>query len=113
MSTLAGWALTNCRAAFFAALSRLGCTSVADMLPETSIAMITVPLACDTGTVADGPAAAMASTAMPAMVNQTPAIRARLPPADAIPAAASARLRRRVAVITAHARAAATTRPTA
>ena len=34
----------NCCAAFFAALSLLGGTSVAAMLPETSIAMITVPL---------------------------------------------------------------------
>src|SRR5690348_3452732 len=108
MSTLAGWALMNAMAAFFAALSRLGCTSVADMLPETSIAMITVPLACDTGTVADGPAAAMASTAMPAIVNHPPALRARLPPADATPAAASALVRRLVAVTAAHTRAAAT-----
>ena len=50
MSTLLGWASTNSIAAFFAAASRLGATSVADMLFDTSIAMTTVPAARDTGT---------------------------------------------------------------
>ena len=58
MSTLGGCALMNAWAAFFAALSRLGATSVAAMLPDTSMAMMTVPLAWDTGTVAAGPAVA-------------------------------------------------------
>src|SRR5487761_1375186 len=113
MFTLGGCALTNACAAFFAALSLLGGTSVAAMLPETSMAMMTVPLAWDTGTVAAGPAVATASTAMPAIVNQTPASRARLPPAVATPAEASALARRLATAPAAHARAAATTRPTA
>ena len=50
MSTLLGWALMNAVAAFFAASSRFGATSVADMLFETSIAMMTVPAARVTGT---------------------------------------------------------------
>ena len=113
MSTLGGCALMNAWATFFAALSRLGATSVAAMLPDTSMAMMTVPLAWDTGTVAAGPAVATASTAMPAIVNQTPASRARLPSAVATPAEASVLARRLVAATAAHARAAATARPTA
>ena len=112
MFTLGGCALTNACAAFFAALSRLGATSVAAMLPDTSMPMMTVPLAWDTGTVTEGPAVATASTAMPAIVNQTPASRPRLPSADATPAEASALARRLVAATAAPARAAATARPT-
>src|SRR5262249_57082192 len=72
MSTLPGWALMNDSAARFAAARRLGATSVAAMLPETSMARMTVPAARDTGTDADGPATAIASTATPTMVNHTP-----------------------------------------
>ena len=77
MSTLSGWALMNDSAACFAAARRLGATSVAAMLPETSMARMTVPEAWDTGTDAAGPATAIASTATPAMVNHTPPSRAR------------------------------------
>ena len=72
-----GWALMNVSAACFAAARRLGATSVAAMLPETSMARMTVPEAWDTGTDAAGPAMAIASTATPAMVNHTPPGRAR------------------------------------
>ena len=65
MSTLSGWALMNDSAACFAASRRLGATSVAAMLPETSMARMTVPEAWDTGTDAAGPATAIASTATP------------------------------------------------
>src|SRR3984957_15585147 len=77
ISTLSGCALMNACAALCAALSRLGGTSVADMLPDTSMARMTVPLACDTGTFTDGPAPANPSAAMPAMVSQMPAFLAR------------------------------------
>src|SRR5512142_2384755 len=97
MSTLAGWASMNDSAARFAVARRLGATSVAAMLPETSTARMTVPEARETGTVADGPATAIASTARPAMVNQMPADRARPRPGPAVarPAAARAAARRR------------------
>ena len=85
MSTLSGWALMNDSAACFAAARRLGATSVAAMLPETSMARMTVPEARDTGTDAAGPATAIASTATPAMVNQTPPSRARPRRARAAP----------------------------
>src|ERR1700722_12648041 len=107
MSTLGGCALMNAWATFFAAPSRLGATSVAAMLPDTSMAMMTVPLAWDTGTVTAVPAVAKASTAMPAIVNQAPASGARLPRAAATPAEASALARPLVAAPAAHARAAA------
>src|ERR1700756_3299177 len=101
MSTLPGWAPMNDRAAFFAAARRLGATSVAAMLPETSMARMTVPEAWDTGTDAAGPATAIASTAMPAMVSHTPASRARPRPRPGppvtTPAAARAAARRRAA----------------
>src|SRR5690242_14146628 len=121
MSTWSGWALMNDSAAFFAAARRLGVTSVAVMLPETSMARMTVPEARDTGTDAAGPATAIARTATPAIVNHTPASRARPRPrpgpcpglAAAIPAAARAAARRRAVATAAHARPAATSRPTA
>ena len=121
MSTLSGWAPMNDSAARFAAARRLGATSVAAMLPETSMARMTVPEARDTGTDAAGPATAIASTATPAMVNHTPPRRARSRPrpepcprlAAAIPAEARARARRRAVAAAAHARAAATSSPTA
>ena len=94
--------------------SRLGATSVAAMLPETSMARMTVPLACDTGTDTDGPATATASTAMPAMVQPEPGRPGRACGAGgATPAAASAAARRRATTTAAHARATATSRPTA
>src|SRR5579872_950904 len=101
MSTLGGCALMNDTAACLAASRRSGGTSVADMLPETSMARMTVPEACDTGTDADGPATATASTATPAMVNHTPAGRVCLRPAAATPAVARAAARRRAVVIAA------------
>src|SRR5215467_8086789 len=114
MSTLSGWALMNDSAAFFAAARRLGATSVAAMLPETSMARMTVPEAWDTGTDAAGPATAIASTATPAMVNQMPATRPRPRPGPcpgravlavgATPAEARAAARRRAAATAAHAR---------
>ena len=109
----------NACAAVFAALSRLGGTSVADMLPETSMARMTVPLACDTGTVTDGPAPATPSAAMPATVSQVPTVTPRPPrparpaPLAATPAEASAAARRRATVTAPQARATATSRPTA
>ena len=89
--------LMNDSAACFAAASRLGATSVAAMLPETSMARMTVPEARDTGTDAAGPATAIASTATPAMVNHTPGRpgAARRPATAATPAAARAAARRR------------------
>src|ERR1700760_2877335 len=106
-----GCPLMHDNAACLAASRRSGGTSVAAMLPETSIARMTVPEACDTGTDAAGPATAIASTATPAIVHHTPAVRPR--PAAAPPAAARAADRRRPATTAAHARAAATNRPTA
>src|ERR1700689_5780982 len=96
MSTLSGWASMNASAAFFAAARRLGATSVAAMLPETSMARMTVPEAWDTGTDAAGPATATASTATPPMVNHTPAdwMRPRPELPVATPAAARAAARR-------------------
>ena len=110
MSTLPGCASMKASAARFAAASRLGATSVAAMLPETSTARTTVPLAWDTGTDTVGPATASARTAMPAMVHQAPASLACPEPA-ATPAAASAAVRRRAMVTAAPARNAATSRP--
>src|SRR6201996_5595242 len=113
MFTLAGCASINARAAFFAALSRLGGTSVAAMLPETSMARMTVPLACESGTGTAGPETAIASAAVPASGHPTPLSRQRLPPATVTPAEASVAARRLTATNAAHARAAATTRPPA
>jgi hypothetical protein len=110
MSTLSGWALMNDSAVFFAAARRLGATSVAVMLPETSMARMTVPAARGTGMDAAGPAAATASTAMPAMVNHTPACRAR--PVAVTPAAARLAARRCERTAAAQPRAAATISPT-
>ena len=109
----------NVCAAVFAALSRVGETSVADMLPETSTARMTVPLACDTGTVTDGPAPAIPSAAMPATISQMPRFIPRPPrparraPLAATPAEASAAARRRATATVAQARAMAVSRPTA
>src|SRR3954452_24995583 len=91
MSTLSGWAVMNDSAAFFAAARRLGTTSVAVMLPETSMAKMTVPEARDTGTDATGPATAIVSTATPAMVNHTPPSRARPRPGPPAVSPAAAR----------------------
>src|SRR5690242_12681523 len=91
----------NDSAACFAAARRLGVTSVAAMLPEPSMARMTVPEARETGTDAAGPATAIASTATPAIVNHTPPSRARSRPgpgpglAAVTPAAARAAARRR------------------
>jgi hypothetical protein len=49
MRTFSGCSATNCFAAFCAAISRFGSTSVARMLPEMSIARITV--SCCVGSV--------------------------------------------------------------
>src|SRR5262245_65110319 len=97
MSTLPGWAVMNDSAARFAAARRLGVTSVAAMLPETSMARMTVPEARDTGTDAAGPATAIASTATPAIVSHTPPSRPRPRPLVATPAEARALARRRAA----------------
>jgi hypothetical protein len=122
MSTEPGWALMKPRAAVSAAPSRLGATSVAVMLPETSIARITVPLACVTGTFTDGPPAPTASTASPARVSGRPAARPRrrprpVPsgpvPGGPVPDAASAAARHRVLTTAAQASAATTIRATA
>ena len=112
ISTLGGCALMNDSAACWAAASLFGGTSVAVMLPDTSIARMTVPLACDTGTVTAGPAAATASTSKPARVSQTPPGSRRRWPA-ATPAAASAAERRRATRTAAQVSPATTTRPTA
>src|SRR5882724_11088783 len=105
----------NDSAAFFAAARRLGATSLAVMLPETSMARMTVPEARDTGADATGPATAIASTATPAMVNHTPPSRARPRPGlpAVSPAAARAAARRRATTTATQDRTAATSRPTA
>src|SRR6185437_12114947 len=102
-------------AACLAAARRLGATSVAAMLPETSMARMTVPEAWDTGTDAAGPPTAIASTATPAMLNHRPPRRPRPRPEPlaATPAADRAAARRRATTTAAHARITATTRPRA
>ena len=97
VSTLLGWASTNATAAFFAASSRVGATSVAPMLFETSIATITVPAARVTGTDAAGPAKATASAASPSRLSQSPSESRRRRESVATPADTSAARRRREA----------------
>ncbi len=58
MRVVFGWSATNARAASCAATIRLGFTSVARMLPETSIARITVSCADGSVTTAAGRAIA-------------------------------------------------------
>ena len=111
ISMLSGCAVMNDRAARCAAASRSGATSLAPMLLDTSMATMTVPDARGTGSDAAGPATAIASTTMPAIVSHTPACRAR--PGPATPAAASAAARRRETATARKPRAAATSRPTA
>jgi hypothetical protein len=62
-STVSGWASTKLIAAAWAAPSRLGSTSSADMLLEMSKARITVPLIRGIDTVACGRATASSSSA--------------------------------------------------
>src|SRR5215831_15148221 len=81
MSMLPGCAAINDRAARCAAASRSGATSLAPMLLDTSMATMIVPDSRGTGSDAAGPATAIASTAMPAIVSHTPAGPAR--PGDA------------------------------
>ena len=73
MSTLSGCASMRVVATFLAACSRLGATSVAVMLWETSMAMMTVPAERGVGTSTVGPAIAMASTARPLKDSHRPA----------------------------------------
>ena len=58
-----GWSATNARAASCAATSRVGLTSVARMLPDTSIARITVSCADGSVTMASGRAIATSISA--------------------------------------------------
>jgi hypothetical protein len=92
MSTLPGCPWMNDCAARRAAASRLGATSVAAMLPDASIARMTVPADRGTGTEAAGPATPTASTAIPATLSHAPVWRAGR--AAVTPAAASAPVRR-------------------
>ena len=96
MSTVSGWASMNARAACCAAASRLGATSSALMLLDTSIARMTVPALRPTGSEAAGPATATASSATPPRENHSPSGRLRRP-ATETPAAARAADRRRAA----------------
>ena len=72
MSTVSGWASMNARAVCWAAASRLGATSSALMLLDTSIARMTVPALRPTGSAAAGPATATASTTTPASESHSP-----------------------------------------
>lgn len=72
MSTLSGCAATNARAARCAPASRVGATSSAPMLLDTSRARMTVPAVRGTGTMAAGPAVATESTPTPAIVRPMP-----------------------------------------
>ena len=96
MSTVSGWASMNASAVCCAAASRLGATSSALMLLDTSIARMTVPALRPTGSAAAGPATATASTTTPARENHSPSWRWRRP-ATETPAAARAADRRRPA----------------
>ena len=96
MSTVSGWASMNADAACCAAASRLGATSSALMLLDTSIARMTVPALRPTGSEAVGPATATASSPTPARENHSPSGRLRRP-ATETPAAARAADRRRAA----------------
>src|SRR3954452_74014 len=84
-------------AAFLAAARRVGATSVAPMLLDTSTARITVPAARVTGTEAAGPARAIDRTASAARLSHRPSGSPRRPATELRPAAAKAIRRRRVA----------------
>ena len=110
MSTLSGWASMNDSAACCAAASRLGVTSSALMLLDTSIARMTVPALRPTGSAAAGPATATASSTTPPRESHSPSWLLRRP-ATETPAAARAADRRRPASTAPTISAAATSRP--
>ena len=110
MSTLSGWASMNDSAACCAAASRLGVTSSALMLFDTSIARMTVPALRPTGSAAAGPATATASSTTPPTESHSPSWLLRRP-ATETPAAARAADRRRPASAAPTISAAATSRP--
>ena len=72
MSTVSGWASMKADAACCAAANRLGATSFAVMLLDTSIAKMTVPALRPTGSEAVGPATATASSTTPPRDSHSP-----------------------------------------